>query len=165
MASSRLVQDYRKLLRHFKILPSPTQQSIFRQLVNRVRTLSLSLLDLSLSLFLCISLSLWFSLYQLRNSPEDFERNARVLRSYVALTSSISELNYLRSLDTGEKMTQRSCTHFSTVLCDFLFSCSRIAFLSLCRERIQASAQKVGLGVPQVIISFCLHCTVSHSFF
>jgi hypothetical protein len=91
------VQSYRKLLRHLKSLPTPPQNVYYINLV--------TFLIAVLFVFYCCQ----YQIKQIRNSPSP--TSSRVLRSYAATCSSVTELNYLRGLDSGEKLDQRFVTH------------------------------------------------------
>lgn len=96
----KLTTVYRKFLKHLNTLPSTKPKSPFRDvIIKQFRELACS------------------------RNPEEVNRLKSSLSSYVLYTESVKELNYLRYLDTGEKLNPR--------------------------EKISHTARRVGLSVPQ----------------
>lgn len=108
MANRVLVEDYRKILRHLRKLPSFKHTNV-RQILED----SLSSTIVGTNRNSC------------RNLPADKIDKIRneVIHNYATLVTSVNELTFLRSLDSGEKLDPR--------------------------DKIRATAARVGLGVPK----------------
>jgi hypothetical protein len=107
-SSTAVARELRTLFRHMRTLPSfKAPSSPLRKMVlDKVRTGAFT------------------------NTDKKSLRDAG--RSFTLMTSSIKELNFLRDLDTGEKLSPR--------------------------DKIRATAGRVGLGVPRVSVCVAYVC-------
>lgn len=120
MKEQTLINDFRTLLRQMKNLPSFSRGSTRRAIVT----------EMVLTLSFCITIDLYYSIYyQVLSTKNDMsddklKHSRSLLHNYATMVSSINELKRLRGLDSGEKLDPR--------------------------EKIRATAGRVGLSVPKV---------------